>query len=72
MTSRKYLNSEIEDWIRSKNITTKQFCELVDCCRITVWKLKRNLCVTAEVSQRIAQATNGEIVPRISPKGRRW
>lgn len=72
MENNKYRNSSVEDWIRRNNMTTKQFCELVNCSRITAWKLKRNLCVTPDVADRIEALTNGEVQPRRAPKGRRW
>lgn len=72
MENRRYDDSALEQWIRKNCITTNQFCVLAKCSRVTAWRLKQNLGVTAKLAARIEALTNGEVKPIVAPRGRRW
>jgi predicted XRE-type DNA-binding protein len=55
--------SELELWIRKRNMTTNQFVKMVGCSRPTVWKVKKGIPISKEIAEKITLLTNGAIEP---------
>lgn len=72
MQENNFRDSELEKWLRSKNMTTKKFAELVGCTRIIIWKVKKGMPICPRYGERIKQITDGLVSPKIEPVGRPW
>jgi len=64
-----YRESQLEKWLRNRNMTTNEFLDLIGCSRPILWKVKRGKPITAAYAERIAKVTNGEIRPVVTKKG---
>jgi len=67
-----YENSDLEKWLRKRQMTTKKFTELVGCSRPVIWKVKRGIAICPLYAKKIYEITNGEINPLTEKVGRPW
>jgi hypothetical protein len=65
-----YKDSDMERWLRKRNMTTNRFAELVGCTRPILWKVKRGIPVCPLYANRIYELTSGEVVPVYERVGR--
>jgi len=63
--------SDLEKWIRNKNMTTNAFAELAQCSRKVIHKAKIGMCIDTQIAKRIAILTNGEVIVKSRPRGGR-
>ncbi len=63
--------SDLEKWIRNKNMTTNDFAKLAQCSRKVIYKAKIGVCIDTPIAERIAILTGGEVVPKSRPRGGR-
>lgn len=63
--------SQLERWLRQRNMTTNRFTELVGCSRTVIWKVKKGIAICPLYAKRIIQITGGEIMPLIELVGRK-
>lgn len=70
MSDEDFRNSELEKWLRSKNMTTKKFSDLVGCSRIIIWKVKKGMPICPRYGDRIKELTEGAVCPKTEPVGR--
>lgn len=59
----------LESWLRSKNMTTNEFAEIIQCSRQVLWKVKRNIPIDPKIALRISEATGSVIRPDSNPVG---
>jgi hypothetical protein len=62
----------LETWLRKRNMTTKQFTEMVGCSRPVIWKVKKGLTVSPQIAHRIQELTNDQIDLNIEKVGRKF
>ena len=62
----------LETWLRKRNMTTKQFTEMVGCSRPVIWKAKKGLTISPQIAERIQKITNGQIDLNIEKMGRKF
>lgn len=55
--------SELENWLRNKNMTTNEFVALVGCSRQVIWKVKRNIPIDPKIAIRIQKITGNIVSP---------
>ena len=65
------IESDLEKWIRKKHMTTVKFAELVGCTRPVIYKVKNNQPISPKFANKIVKITDGEVVPKVMPKGRK-
>lgn len=62
--------SDLESWLRKRNMSNKRFVELVGCSRPIVWKVKRGIAICPLYAKKIHDLTNGEVCPLTEKVGR--
>lgn len=62
--------SDLEAWLRNKNMTTNHFATLTQCSRQVIWKVKRNRPIDPAIAKRIIKATDSMVIPLMRPAGR--
>jgi hypothetical protein len=63
--------SDLEIWLRKRQMTTNRFTELIGCSRPIIWKVKRGIAICPLYANRIYQLTGGEVKPIVEKVGRR-
>ena len=63
-------NSDLERWLRKRNMTTNRFVQLVGCSRPVVWKVKKGIAICPLYAKRIYEITEGEVRPLMEKVGR--
>ena len=61
-----HYDSPLEKWLVKKNMSTKEFVEIIGCSRIIVWKAKRGKTISSSYALKIKEATQGEVYPRFN------
>lgn len=61
-----YSDSPLEKWLVKKNMSTKEFVEIIGCSRIIIWKAKRGRKISSLYALKIRDATQGEVLPRFN------
>ena len=56
-------NSELEKWLREKNMHASTFANLMQVSRPTIWKVKRGLPICPHLAKRIFDFTEGRVKP---------
>jgi predicted transcriptional regulator len=64
-------NSPMEKWLRKKNMTAKNFIEMVGCSRDVISRVKRMEAISPKYAEKIIELTDGEVVPKIEKVGGR-
>ncbi len=64
-------SSDLENWLRSRNMTTKQFIDIIGCSRQTIWKCKKGSALSPDIAHRIMEVTNNQVSPKIETVGGR-
>ncbi len=59
-------SSPLEKWLRKKNMSTKEFVEIIGCSRIIIWKVKTGRTISKAYAIKIAEATQNEVYPRFN------
>jgi hypothetical protein len=54
--------SELEAWIRSKNMKSKDLCDSVKCSRPTLWKAKKQIPISKKYADKIFELTGVKVV----------
>lgn len=62
MTKKSFNNSDLELWLRKNNMTTKEFCKLIDCSTFVTWKIKNGKRVREYTAKKILEITKGEVL----------
>ncbi len=65
-------NSDLERWLRQRNMTTKHFVELVGCSRPVIWRVKKGIAICPMYAKRIYEITEGQVKPIVENVGRPW
>lgn len=65
-----YKDSDLERWLRKRNMKTTHFAALVGCTRPIIWKVKRGIPICPFYAKRIYELTSGEVVPIYERIGR--
>ena len=65
-------NSELEKWLRERNMTTNEFTKLVGCSRPVIWKAKRGIAICPLYAKRIYELTGGRVKPLMENVGRQF
>jgi hypothetical protein len=68
--SQDYKDSDLERWLRKRNMKTIRFAELVGCSRPIIWKVKRGIAICPFYAKRIFDLTSGEVTPFYECVGR--
>jgi biotin operon repressor len=62
--------SPMEIYLRKNNMSLKNFAEVIGCSRQTIWKIKKGMAITTDLSYRIFSCTRGEVQPKCAERGR--
>lgn len=55
--------SDLEKWLRKKNMSTTDFAKIVGCSRPTLLFVKRGIAISAIIALKIHKATDGDVLP---------
>lgn len=56
-------SSDLDKWLRKRNIRTKDFRIKVGCSTFVIWKVKHGLKIRPKYADIIAELTNNEVIP---------
>lgn len=70
MSIEKYQDSDLEKWLREKQMSTNDFVKMIGCSRPVVWKVKRGIAICPLYARKIYDFTGGRVKPSIKPVGR--
>lgn len=59
-------HSELEIWLRKRNMSNNRFCELIGCTRFVSWKVKKGIPISYKNAKKIYDMTEGEVKPIIT------
>lgn len=65
-----YKDSDLERWLRKRNMKTARFAEMVGCSRPIIWKVKRGIPICPLYAKKIYDLTSGEVAPVYERVGR--
>lgn len=60
----------LQDWLKKNNMTQAEFCKKIGTYRQALRRVYQELNVSAELSEKIRVATDGQVFPTIGKKGR--
>lgn len=70
MASENYRESDLEAWLKDRQMSTKAFTQLIGCSRPVVWKVKRGIPICPLYARKIYEFTAGKIKPLMKTVGR--
>ncbi len=70
MAIENYRESDLEKWLKERQMTTNDFVQLIGCSRPVVWKVKRGIPICPLYARKIYEFTGGKIRPLIKNVGR--
>ena len=70
MAIENYRESDLEKWLKERQMTTNDFVQLIGCSRPVVWKVKRGIPICTLYARKIYEFTGGKIRPLIKNVGR--
>ncbi len=65
-----YKDSDLERWLRKRNMKTARFVEMIGCSRPIIWKVKRGIPICPLYAKKIFDLTSGEVAPVYQCVGR--
>lgn len=63
--------SKLDFWLRIQGMSAVELSKMLKCSQTTIWKIKRDMTVSKEISEKIETLTKGFVKPRWAEVGRR-
>lgn len=63
--------SKLDFWLRVQGMSAVELAKSLKCSETTIWKIKRDMTVSREISEKIEALTKGFVKPRWAEVGRR-
>jgi DNA-binding Xre family transcriptional regulator len=66
-----YKDSDLEKWLRSKNMSSTDLAKIIGCSRTVIWKIKTGQTVCPKTATKIIELTHKQVVPQMESVGGR-
>ena len=61
----------MKNWLKRNKLSIKKFAQQIGCCHVVIAKVRNNMPITEAIGLKITEATDGEVIPKISERGRK-